>query len=126
MLEKEKSMDYWTLILTVASVILGALTFLAPEQRTILVPILLGALIASIVFFYVNKISSNEKRVLFLGNEVKKIKENFNYVKEFVTLKAEVEMLKKKKGQINIIDLFRIVILIILFYVIVDVLKTLF
>ena len=51
--------------------------------------------------------------------------ERFNYLKELYDLKLEIKMLKRKRGEIDILDIIKIIIAIILIYVIFEVVKSL-
>lgn len=131
-IEEDKwKIDFWTIFLSILSLIFANLAIFVPQQRTIMLGFLLISIIFAIVVFYFQKINSNEKFIKELRNETSKLSkeiiERFNYIKELSNLKVEVEMLKKrgKKAQINIIDILKVLIAIILIYVIIETLKSL-
>ena len=124
--------DFWTIFFSVVSIILFILALFVPEQRNLILTFLVISILFAIIIFYINRINHNEKLIhnLRLGQIqlTKELKENFNYLKELYSLKLEIEMIKKsiKKAQITLLDIVKIVVAIILIYVIVEVVKSLF
>lgn len=127
-----KSTDYWTIIFGVISLILANLAIFVPQQRLLILSFTIGAVIFTIILNYINKINYNEKELRIIKNKFDKISnqitEKFNYLKEIYNLKVEIEMLKKrgKRAQVNLLDLVKIIVAIILIYVIIQIIKTFF
>lgn len=123
--------DFFTIFFSILSLILFNLAIFIPEQRILILSFFTISIIFTIVLFYLQKINNNEKSIKIIHNNVKEISkemlERFNYLKELYDLKIDVEMLKKKnkRAQINLIDIIKIVVAIILIYVIVEVIKNL-
>ena len=122
--------SFWTIGFSIISIILFELALFVPEQRLMISGFLAISLIFTIILFYINKINSNENEVNEIKEKIKELSNNitekFNYLKEIYNLKVEIEMLKKrgKKAQINLLDLLKIIIALILLYVIFEVIKT--
>lgn len=132
--EYPKSTDFWTVIFAIISLILANLAIFVPKQRLIILSFTIASVIFAVILYYINKINSNEKDLKFIRNKLDEIfnqvTEKFNYLKEIYKLRLEVEMLKKrdKRAQLNInlLDLIKIIVAIILIYVIIQVIKSLF
>lgn len=88
-------------------------------------------IIFTVILHYINKIKANENYIKELTTSINKlsdqITERFNYLKELYNLKVEIEMLKRKrKAQVDIEFLIKLIVAIILVYVIFSVIKSLF
>lgn len=120
--------DFWSLFFSVLSLILFELTlFVPPEQKLITSGFLIISIIFAVILYYINKINYNELMLAKLNKTLNKFGEKVNYLKELYDLKLRVTMLeRKKRGQINIMDLIKILVAIILIYVIISVARSLF
>lgn len=127
-------LDFWTVFFAILSLILANLAIFIPSTPTSRL-IILGFLITSIIFavmlFYINNLIRVEKEVRLLkvaySDLCTELTEKFNYLKEINTLKVDVEMLKKgqrRKAQVDILTLIKIIVAIILIYVIFQVIKS--
>lgn len=122
--------DFWTIFFSIISLILFNLAlFVAEEQRIILVSFFTISIIFVIILYYITKINSNEESIREVKDNLFELKkdliERFNYLKDIQNLKVDIKMLKKKKGQINLLDLIKILVAIILIYVIWETIKSL-
>ncbi len=129
--EDKWKVDFWSIFFSVISLIFGNFAYFFPQQRILFITLLMITIALGIIFFYARKIDSNEKSISFIKNELstirKDITEKFNYLKEIYNIKVDVEMLKRKnkRGQINILDIIKILIAIILLYVVFETIKSL-
>ena len=124
---------FWTIFFSIIPLVLFNLALFIPEQRLMILGFLIISIIAALIFFYINKINYNEKKIQIIGEEVTSLKkeliEKFNYLRELYDLKLKVEMLEKKsnkKGQIDLLDIIKIIVALILIYVIFQVAKSLY
>jgi len=124
---------FWTIFFSIIPLVLFNLALFIPEQRLMILGFLIISIIAALIFFYINKINYNEKKIQIIGEEVTSLKkeliEKFNYLRELYDLKLKVEMLEKKsnkKGQIDLLDIIKIIVAVILIYVIFQVAKSLY
>ena len=133
--EEKWKIDYWSIFFSILSLILADLALLIPQQRLLIASFSIIAIIFALISFYITKINNNEKFIKMLGINFKEFsnefKEKLNYLKEIYDLKLRIQMLEKKiknnkKGQFNLLNLIRILVAIILIYVIIEVIKSLF
>lgn len=132
-MENENSwkIDFWTIFFSIISLNLFILAlFVSEEQRIIIISFLITSIIFAVILFYIKKINSNEESIKNITNNLSELKndliERFNYLKDIQNLKVDIEMLKKrKKGQINLLDIIKILVAIILIYVIVETIRSL-
>lgn len=120
---KERSgVDFWSIFFSILSLILFNFALFLPEQRVISSGFTIISIIIAIIVFYANKINYNEKSFNDMKQSVSKIsdelKERFNYMRELQQIKMELEMLKKKRGNMDFLDLAKIIVAGILLYVI--------
>ena len=121
--------DFWTIFLSIVSLILVILAIVLPEQRILMLIFIVISMILAIIFFYFQKTNYNEKTINILNNNIMNINQNltekFNYWKELDSLRVDVKMLKKqKRANIELIDIIKILIAVIIIYVIVQALKS--
>jgi|SRR3989344_2594093 len=128
-LKKPKN-DYWTIIFSIIAITLANLATFVPTQRLILLGFSIISTIFAIILFYINKTNINETNIKSIHKNTKEIlrelTEKFNYLKELTDIKAEIKMLKKKRGQVNLLGIVKVIVAIILIYVIIEVVKSLF
>ncbi|MDO8467435.1 MAG: hypothetical protein Q7S56_00600 [Nanoarchaeota archaeon] len=127
-------LDFWTIFFSIVSLILFELAIIVPQQRILISTFLSISLLFAVVLFYINKINNNEKSIIILNDNLTKMynlfTEKFNYLKELSDLKMRISLLENKKGgkraQINLLDIIKIIVAIILIYVIFQVIKSFF
>ncbi len=123
--------DFWTIFFSMISLIFANFALFIPEQRILFIVFFISSIILALVFFYSQKINYNEASIKILNNNILELShqltEKFNYWKDLTNLKLEVEMLKKrgKRAQINLLDIIKIIIAVILVYVIVETIRSL-
>ncbi len=120
--------NYWTMFFAVLSLIFVNLAIFIPQERLLLLGFTLISIAVAIIFYYIAKTNNNESALNLLNNQLTKISqeliEKFNYLKEISNLRIEIEMLKKKKGEISLIDILKIIVAAILIYVLIEVIKS--
>ena len=126
----KNKVDYWTIVFSILSLILFNLALLFPEQRALISLFAVVAIIFALFLFYINKIDNNEISIASLNDNFEKLSntfiEKFNYIRELYDIKLRIEMLeKKKKGQINLMDLVKIIVAFVIIYFIISLLRTL-
>ena len=126
----KNKVDYWTIVFSILSLILFNLALLFPEQRALISLFAVVAIIFALFLFYINKIDNNEISIASLNDNFEKLSntfiEKFNYIRELYDIKLRIEMLeKKKKGQINLMDLVKIIVAFVIIYFIIGLLRTL-
>jgi len=126
----KNKVDYWTIVFSILSLILFNLALLFPEQRALISLFAVVAIIFALFLFYINKIDNNEISIASLNDNFEKLSntfiEKFNYIRELYDIKLRIEMLeKKKKGQINLMDLVKIIVAFVIIYFIISILRTL-
>src|SRR3989344_1349661 len=126
----KNKVDYWTIVFSILSLILFNLALLFPEQRALISLFAVVAIIFALFLFYINKIDNNEISIASLNDNFEKLSntfiEKFNYIRELYNIKLRIEMLeKKKKGQINLMDLVKIIVAFVIIYFIISILRTL-
>ncbi len=122
--------DYWSLFFGIVSLIFSVLLFIIPQQRNIILGALLLSLLSGVIFYYTNKIGNLEKDLKKLKIDINDLNinftERFNYLRELSDMKLRVTMLeKKRKGQIDLLSLIKLIVAVILVYVIFQVIKSL-
>ncbi len=122
--------DYWSLFFGIVSLIFSVLLFIIPQQRNIILGALLLSLLSGVIFYYTNKIGNLEKNLKKLKIDINDLNinftERFNYLRELSDMKLRVTMLeKKRKGQIDLLSLIKLIVAVILVYVIFQVIKSL-
>ncbi len=134
--DSKRKIDYWSVGFSIISIIFANLTFFINDknQKYVMLAFTLISLLTAGVIYYINKINSIEKLIFKIKDKlersVKEFKEKINYIKELYEIKLRVDMLEKrdkinKRGQINLLDIIKIIVAIILIYVIFQVIKSL-
>lgn len=124
--------DYWSIFLSIVSILLGISSlFIKEEWRLTVLGFSSIGLIVVLVIYYVKKINFVEKQMIISDNRVKrlidKFEEKINYISEISDIKARVNMLERnRKGEINLETVIKAIIAIILIYVLIEVIKSLF
>jgi len=130
---KSWKVDYWTIFFSILSIVLAQLSFfVSPNQRIIVISLTLASILFALLFYYVNKINYNESSIKIVKEELDKFSSSFykeiNYIKDFYELKYNVEdFMRKKRAESGfLLNLIKVIVAIILIYVIIEVIKSLF
>jgi len=115
---------FWTIFFSVLSLILFNLALFFPEQRFVILISFIVSVIAALIFFYVSKINYNEKLLRDIRNDINDLMQRFNYLKELQDMKMDIEMLKRKRGEIELLDLLKVLIAGVLIYIIIEIIKS--
>lgn len=123
----KKNVDFWTISFSIISLALLELTLIVPKQRIFLSIVLIISILFTLILFYINKIDNNEKSIKYINDKILELTDKFNSVREFNNLKMEFESFKRKykKAQINLMDIIKVLVAILLIYVIIETLKSL-
>ncbi|RLE42762.1 hypothetical protein DRJ48_02850 [Candidatus Woesearchaeota archaeon] len=111
--------DYLSYVIGGGGLFLTLLSFFKEvEQKVIFLIWGAAAVIISVVMIYIDQYTSRIERV---EKDLNKLKNELSYSKQLLELKKEIEYLKmNKRGKANtdIIDIFKVVILIIILFLI--------
>lgn len=132
-MESKIKLDYWSLMFSLSSLTLGVISILFindPIQRLLTLSFVLGFLLMAILGYFYNRMFNNEKEIKRIIKSIGIMKldiiKRFNYLQDLLDIKERLSKLemKKKKAQINLIDIFRIIIALLLIYVIFEVIRS--
>ena len=123
--------DISTIFFSIISLVLFNLAVFIPEQRILILSFFTISIIFAIISFYLQKVNYVGKSIKVTQQNIKNLYnetiERFNYLQEIYNIKKDIEMLKRKdkRAQINLIDLIKIIVAVILIYVIIQIIKNL-
>ncbi len=131
---EEWKIDFSSVFFSIIALIFGAFAYLIPNQSILFLAFMIIAGTIGIILFYIKKINLCVNNLFIIDKNIKIIYkemiERFNYLREIDDIKREIGFLKMenkktKRAQINLEDIFKIIVAIILIYVISQVIKSL-
>lgn len=127
---RDWKVTFWTIFFSISSLTLFNLALFIPSQRIVILGFFILSIIIALIFFYISKINYNEKNISINTNKIEtfsnELLEKFNYLRDIQDIKVDLEVLKKKKGNIELLDLLKVGIAIIFIYVIIELIRTSF
>lgn len=137
-LERVKSekwkIDFWSVFFSIVSLIFGAFAYIIPNQNILFLSFMILTATIGVISFYIKRINLQGINLQIIDKNTKRLNEEiierFNYIKELNEIKRRIEFLegmesrKSKRAQINLEDIFKIVVALILIYVIFQVIRS--